>query len=159
MATFTDWFDFSEYPRDHPLFDESNRKRVGKFKDELNGLCMTRFIGLRPKLYSFEYLNLLGIIFGKNIAKGVQKAMKNRLTFDNYQSCLINMNTQIVQMNSIRSDHHKLFTYNINKIGLSAFDDKRYILDDGVTTLAHGHYAIDVNNVLNNCIDSVCNEV
>ena len=34
MATFKDWFDFSEYPRDHPLYDESNRKVVGKFKDE-----------------------------------------------------------------------------------------------------------------------------
>ena len=147
MVTFKDWFDFSEYPRDHPLFDESNRKRVGKFKDELNGLCMTRFIGLRPKLYSFEYLDLFGVIFGKNTAKGVQKAMKNRLTFDDYQSSLINMNTKIVQMNSIRSDHHALFTYNINKIGLSAFDDKRYILDDGITTLAHGHHRINVNSL------------
>ena len=117
MATFKDWFDFSEYPRDNPLFDESNRKRVGKVKDELNGLCMTTFIGLRPKLYSFEYLDLSGVIFGKNTAKGVQKAMKNRLTFEDYQSCRTNMNTKIVEMNSIRSDHHKLFTYNINKIG------------------------------------------
>ena len=57
------------------------------------------------------------------------------------------MTTQIVQMNSIRSDHHKLFTYNINKIGLSAFDDKRFILDDGITTLAHGHHRITVNSL------------
>ena len=147
MKKFQKWFDFSQYPKDHPLFDETNRKRVGKFKDELNGLCMTRFIGLRPKLYSFEYLDLSGVVFGKNTAKGVQKAMKNRLTFDEYESCLINMNTKIVQMNSIRSDHHKLFTYNINKIGLSAFDDKRYILDDGITTLAHGHRRIIVNSL------------
>ena len=73
--------------------------------------------------------------------------MKNRLTFDDYESCLINMNTQIVRMNSIRSDHHKLFTYNINKIGLSALDDKRFILDDGITTLAHGHHRIIVNSL------------
>ena len=108
---------------------------------------MTRSICLRPKLYSFEYLDLSGAVFGKNTAKGVQKAMKNRLTFDEYESCLINMNTKIVQMNSIRSDHHKLFTYNINKIGLSAFDDKRYILDDGITTLAHVHHQIIANSL------------
>ena len=107
---------------------------------------MTRFIGLCPKLYSFEYMDLSGVIFGKNTAKGVQKAMKNRLTFDDYQSSLINMNTKILQMNSIRSDHHKLFTYSINKIGLSAFDDKRYILDDGITTLAHRHHLIIPNS-------------
>ena len=57
------------------------------------------------------------------------------------------MNTQIVQMNTIRSDHHKLFTYNINKIGLSAFNDKRYILDDGISTLAHGHHQKIVNSL------------
>ena len=26
MATFKDWFDFSEYPQDHPLYDDTNRK-------------------------------------------------------------------------------------------------------------------------------------
>ena len=43
-------------------------------------------------------------------------------------------------MKSIRSDHHNVFTFQMNKIALSAFDDKRWILDDGITTLAHGHY-------------------
>ena len=28
MATFKDWFDFSEYPREHPLYDETNRKVI-----------------------------------------------------------------------------------------------------------------------------------
>ena len=81
MATFKDWFDFSEYPRDDPLFDDSNRKRVGKFKDELNGLCMTRFIGLRPKLYSFEYLNLLGVIFGKKHRQRGAKSNEKQTDF------------------------------------------------------------------------------
>ena len=54
MTKFANWFDFSEYPRDHPLYDDTNRKVVGKLKDELHGRCMTRFIGLRPKLYAFE---------------------------------------------------------------------------------------------------------
>ena len=92
-------------------------------------------------------MDLSGVVFGKNTAKRVQRAMKNRLTFNDYESCLINVNTKIVQMNSKRSDRHKLFTHNINKIGLSAFDDKRYILDDGITTLAHGHHQIIVNSL------------
>ena len=147
IATFKDWFDFSEYPRDHPLFDESNRKRVGKFKDELNGLCMTRFIGLRPKLYSFEYLDLSGVVFGKNTAKGIQKAMKKRLTFDDYKQSVHCTRVKKVTMNSIRSDHHHIYTYHINKIGLSGFDDKRYILDNGISTLAHGHHRTIVNSL------------
>ena len=140
MAKFADWFDFSEYPHDHSLYDDTNRKVVGKFKDELHGRCMTRFIGLRPKLYSFEYIDDNGKICGKNTAKGVQKAMKERLAFADYETCLREMTTKTVSVNSIRSDKHKMFTYNIKKIGLSGFDDKRYFCDDGVKTLAHGHY-------------------
>ena len=30
-------------------------------------------------------------------------------------------------------------TYEIDKISLSCFDDKRYVLDDGIHTLAHFH--------------------
>ena len=34
---------------------------------------------------------------------------------------------------------HKIGTYEIDKISLSYFDDKRYALDDGVNTLAYFH--------------------
>ena len=40
-------------------------------------------------------------------------------------------------MKGIRSNLHQLGTYKINKTSLSCFDDKRYILDDGVSTLAY----------------------
>ena len=140
MAKFKDWFDFSEYPKDHPLYDDTNCKVVGKFKDELHGACMTRFVGLRPKLYSFEYLDENGAVQAKNTAKGVQKVMKSRLKFDDYMECLQSMRSKTISMNAIRSDKHKLFTYNVNKIGLSAFDDKRFICDDGVATFDHGHW-------------------
>ena len=32
----------------------------------------------------------------------------------------------------------------MNKVGLCAGDVKRYILPDGISTLAHGHYKIKV---------------
>ena len=40
------------------------------------------------------------------------------------------------------SDHHKLQSVTTNKICLSAFDNKRYILPDGIKTLPFGHYEI-----------------
>ena len=43
-------------------------------------------------------------------------------------------------MNVIRSDKHDVFTEEINKVALSANDDKRVILEDGISTLAYGHY-------------------
>ena len=42
-------------------------------------------------------------------------------------------------MRGIKSKDHNLGTYEINKISLSCFDDKRYILKNGIYTLAYGH--------------------
>ena len=44
--------DFSDYPKDHQLHDESNKKVIGKMKDECAGTPIAEYIGLRPKLYS-----------------------------------------------------------------------------------------------------------
>ena len=39
----------------------------------------------------------------------------------------------------IQSKKYKLGTYEINKISLPCLDDKRYVLDDGIYTLAYFH--------------------
>ena len=46
-------------------------------------------------------------------------------------------------MKRIPSKKHKLGTYKINKISLSFFDDKRYVQDDSINTLAYFHKEID----------------
>ena len=48
-------FDFSGYPRDHRCFSNVNKKVIGKMKDELNGVKMEEFIGLKAKMYSVLY--------------------------------------------------------------------------------------------------------
>ena len=40
-------------------------------------------------------------------------------------------------MKRIQSKKHKLGTYEINRISLSCFDNKRYVLGDGICTLAY----------------------
>ena len=42
-------------------------------------------------------------------------------------------------MKIIQSKLHRIRTYNVFKISLSCFDDKRYVLDDDVNTLAYFH--------------------
>ena len=42
-------------------------------------------------------------------------------------------------MKTIQAKKHKIGTYEINKISLSCFDDKRQVLDDGIHTLAYFH--------------------
>ena len=46
------------------------------------------------------------------------------------------------KMETIRSKNHKLGSYEINKVSLSCFDDKRYILENGTNSYAYGHYLI-----------------
>ena len=145
MSSFADEFDFSEYPKDHPLYDGKNMKVLGKFKDECLGQPLLSFRGLRPKLYCMEMMKKDGDgnviktsdIKGKGLTATVRK---NQLSVDDFDRCLQGQIIDPVTQRGIRSDHHRLYTYEAKKIGLSAGDDKRYICDDGVTTLAHGHY-------------------
>ena len=46
-----------------------------------------------------------------------------------------------VKQNQIKSVNHKIGTYHQTKVALTAFDTKRWICDDNIHTLAHGHYA------------------
>ena len=42
-------------------------------------------------------------------------------------------------MKGIQSKRHKIGTYKTDKISLSCFDYKRYVLDDGIHTLSYFH--------------------
>ena len=50
-----------------------------------------------------------------------------------------------VEFNKILCQKHKLYTVRVQKAGLSAFDDKRYIDNDGINTYAWGHKDIRKN--------------
>ena len=67
-----------------------------------------------------------------------------------YEDCLFNETIQMCQMKSIRSENHTMQVKHINKLGLTAFDDKRYVLNNGYDILAFGHYMIEyMNNEVN----------
>ena len=59
--------------------------------------------------------------------------------FDKFKDVLFNKKTFRRQMKRIQSKKQKLGTYEIDKISLSCFDDKRYVLDNGICTLAYFH--------------------
>ena len=100
---------------------------------------ITEFIGLRSKMYSYMKDDSKG---GKT-AKGVKKnVIENNLTHKNYKAVLFNDEQLHHTMKTIRSSNHKLESYEINKISLSCFDDKRHISNDGIISHAYGHYAI-----------------
>ena len=70
-----------------------------------------------------------------NTAKGVSIATE----FDKFEDVLFNKKIIRQKMKRIQSKKYKLGTYEIDKISLSCFDDKRYVLDDGIYTLSYFH--------------------
>ena len=131
-----DRFDNSDYSKDSKYFDNTNKKVIGKIKDEAAGVPICEFIGLPSKMYSYMKDNQKG---GKT-AKGIKKnIIKKDITHENYKKTLFNAEQMIHKMKTIRSENHELGSYEINKVSLSCFDDKRYLNDDGVTSYAYGH--------------------
>ncbi len=138
-----DKFDLSDYPADF-YRDSTNNKVIGKFKDETSSKPITEFVGLRPKMYSFTTLREPNSdhTCEKMRAKGVQRAALQRIRHEDYLSQLRAPKENRLTNRRIGSHLHKLYTYEFPKRGLCAFDDKRYIEEDGITTLAHGHYRL-----------------
>ena len=132
-------FDNSDYPESSPYFDKTNKKIIGKFKDEAAGVPITEFIGLKSKMYSYVKENQTG---GKT-AKGIKKnVIKNDVKHEDYKKTLLENKQMYHKMKTIRSQNNQLGSYEINKVSLSCFDDKRYIHDNGISSYAYGHYKI-----------------
>ena len=108
MATdAVDQYDFSEYPLDHPLYDVSNCKALGFFKDELNSIPMQEFVGLWPRCYAFLCTgkvdeNVLQHTrpVEKKTAKGVKRKVKdNHLHFAHYLNTLRSFQSYVCKQN------------------------------------------------------------
>ena len=81
-------------------------------------------------------------------AKGIRDNVTKRdIDHKDYLSVLQNNTILKHKMKTFRSDHHVVSSYEINKTSLSCFDDKRYILDDGITSYAYGHFLIQPNSL------------
>ena len=63
--------------------------------------------------------------------------MNIAIEFSKFKNVLFGKNIIRHKMRRIQSKKHKLGTYEIDKISLSCFDDKRYVLDDEIHTLAY----------------------
>ena len=124
-------FDFSGYPKSSVYYCDMNKKMFGKMKDEFNGVKIVEFVGLKSKMYSMIVCNDLEV----NKAKGVNLKLKH----NEYVDVLFGRKVVRHKMKRIVSEKHSVGTYDLNKISLSCFDDKRYVLDDGVNTLAYFH--------------------
>ena len=117
-------FDFSDYPLDSKYFDPVNKKVIGKIKDAFKGKIINDFFGLTSKMCSLIPVD----DEEATKAKGVNKKIRHKEFVD----VLFNKKVIRHNMKKIQSKLHRTGTYDVCKISLSCFHDKRYVLDDGV---------------------------
>ncbi|CAS00298.1 Protein CBG25936 [Caenorhabditis briggsae] len=136
-----EYFDFSEYPECHPLYNVENKKVVGKFKDELNGLIMEELIALKPKSYAYKISeetreNLKDYYEKRNQeekenpklskvpkpgeenkkSKGIKKCVVKKLKVEDFRESLFNKSIVRKKQCCIRSIKQQLYTQEQEKV-------------------------------------------
>ena len=140
LKEINDETDFSGYDKNHQCYDATNKKVLGKFKDECEGKIMTGFIGLRPKCYAFK---IHGDDKEYKKCKGTAKnTVKRKIKYDDYNKVLETNEVIHRSFNSIRSKNHKIYSINTTKVSLNSYENKRY-WTTSVDSLAYGHFKIN----------------
>ena len=126
-----EFFDLSNFSKDSKYYCADNKKVPGKMKHEYSGRPIIEYAGTKSKSYTLIDVN--------NSEKSAHKGHNSNIRSSEFKDVSFNKKVIGHDMRGIKSKNHNITTYEKNKISLSAFDDKRYILDDGINTLPYGH--------------------
>lgn len=140
LVKLKEHMDFSNYDKDHPMYDNKNENALGYFKDELKGGEMKEFCGLRSKSYTYRLkksMRAKDVHFVQK-CKGVTKAGRKQLHFKDYKLCIQSMTNFNITQYHIRSKNHRVQTNQVRKICFSSFDDKRYLFSCGLHSVPYG---------------------
>ena len=100
-------------------------------KDEMSGKVISEFVGLKSKMYS--------LVTEDDEEKVRAKVINKKLRHDEFYDVLFDKKVIRHNMKRIQAKKHRLGTYDICMVSLSCFDDKRYVLNNAVKSLAYGH--------------------
>ena len=102
---------------------------------------MKEFCALRAKTYSYLADDNREVKKSRGTKKCV---IKPELLLENYKDCLFNDKVVLKSQQRFKSDHHNVYTEEINKIALSSNDDKRLQTSDKIKTYPYGANAFEV---------------
>ena len=124
--------DFSNFPKDHTLYNEDKKNEPGYMKDEAEGkveftnLCITL-----PKCYMLKSRRIDGHDEQNDVlrCKGVPRlAASQQLTFEDFRACVEEEKRISIAFQRLKMKDFKITSEQVNKICLSAADTKRYWL-------------------------------
>jgi len=138
MEQNAELFNTSNFAADHHLYSTANQRVLGKFKSETGSMAPREFVGLRAKMYSLDCLTK-----SQKRAKDIQKHyVKKHVRHSQYLVLRNVRRNTMSRFRMFRSTNHVVNTIEVNTLCLCAMDDKRFVLEDGVHTLAYGHYSL-----------------
>ena len=105
-------------------------------KDKWAGVPIPEVVCTRLKIFSVLKAN-------ENIiktTKGVKSndVVKKQVSHEKYKETLFERKQMCHGMNILRSEGQEIYGKHMNKVSLSAFDSKRWIVDDGIHTNVYG---------------------
>ena len=117
------------------LKDNTNKKTIGKFKDEMHTLVIKNFLALNPKIYMHNHqaLNNDNEIFieTSKVLKGVSAiVVENEIKDQDYKDALEKGAIVKRDVTSLRSFDHQVYTYKQNKIALTSHYDKMKMINE-----------------------------
>ena len=124
MYKYKELFDLSNFPVSSKYYSSDNKKSVGKMKDEYGRKSI-----VESQMYS--------ILDESNNERITNKGHKAFIEFQEFYDTLFKKNILRQTMGGIKSKNHNLGAYETNKRSLSCFDNKQYILKNGINTLAY----------------------
>ena len=140
--------EFSNYPKNHHLYNDNRKKQVGLFQDEsvdLTFVLISEYVGLRAKCYASKLYDPIKQCYleDKKKCKGIRRChVKKVLTFEDCKKCLFTNEPHFVEnIHSFRSRKLHMQTISQKKKALDNKDDKRITIEGSYKTYAIGHYA------------------
>ena len=92
-------------------------------------------LGIKSKMYC--------IVSETGEEVNTEKWVNIKIEFKEYENVLFSKTLIRHNMKRIQSKLHKIGSYDVCKVSLSYLDDKRYILNDGITTFPYFHKALE----------------
>ena len=137
IPELNEWIDTSNFPEAHFLHDYERKGRLGLLKSETADKSIEEAICLRAKCYSL----LLEDGTEKRAAKGVPYVCQKSMTHEMFRDVQLTKTERRFLFHAIRVKDCQASTAEYSRIGMNAYDDKRYIIDEE-RSVNYGHPSI-----------------
>ena len=145
MYEMREYFDLSSFSKSNPIYDDTNNKTIGKFKDETGDKVIKEFVGIRSKVYAIQTETPITLKLEESKKlKGIPKMIvKKQITLKDYRNCVLENKDKIIDgIVGFRTKDLMNYTTIQSKVGLRNEDTKR--VWDGINSKAYGHYKKNV---------------